>query len=212
VGAIATAAGSRCRGAQTLDRVVASAGDVAITASDVTNECRFESFLNAQWPPPAPDSEALAGARERLADQILLTREENPGTGERKVSETVASARLATLRMEFVPPQKFHQALAELGMTEAEVVARITQDMLVLRLIDERLRPGAFPSDNAIAEYYDLTIVKEFHRQNGNAAVPPLSEVDDQIREVLIQKRINELLNQWIAELKLTFRLRIHSF
>jgi hypothetical protein len=42
--------------------------------------------------------------------------------------------------------------------------------------------------------------------------VPPLSEVDGQIREVLTQKRINELLDQWIEELKPASRVRFYSF
>ena len=59
--------------------MVASIGHVAITASDVEQEYRFERFLDAQWPPPPPNSAALASAREHLTYQMLLTREENPG-------------------------------------------------------------------------------------------------------------------------------------
>ena len=43
--AILGTGGSICPAVQILDRVVASIGHVAITASDVDQECRFESFL-----------------------------------------------------------------------------------------------------------------------------------------------------------------------
>jgi hypothetical protein len=198
--------------AQILDRVVASIGHAAITASDVEQEYRFERFLDAQWPAPSPSSADLAGARERLTYQILLTREENPGPADKTGSEAAAAERLAALRKEFVHPEDFQRALKDLGMTETEALARIAQQELMLRLIDQRLRPEASPSEQEVADYYHSTYLPEFQKKNGDAKAPPLSEEEGQIREVLIQKRINELLDQWIEELKPTTNVRFHSF
>jgi hypothetical protein len=119
---------------------------------------------------------------------------------------------LAALRKEFAHPGDFRAALKDLGMTEAEVVARITQQELMLRLIEQRLRPAASPTDEAVADYYRSTFVPDFQKKNGGVAAPPLSEVEGQIREVLVQKRINELLDQWIEELRPTRQVRFHSF
>lgn len=211
--AAAIPAGLRvCPAAQTLDRVVASIGHAAITASDVEREYRFERFLDAQWPPPPPNSAALASAREHLTYQILLNREENPGPADRAESEKAAAVRLAALHKEFSRPEDFQRALQDLGMTEAEVLARIAEQELMLRLIDQRMRPAASPSDDEVAGYYRSTFVPEFQKKNGGAAAPPLSEVEAQIREILIQKRINELLDQWIEELKPTTNVRFHEF
>ncbi len=198
--------------AQTLDRVVASIGDVAITASDVEQEYRLEQFSNAEWPPPPPTSAALASAREHLIYQELLTREENPGAAEKAESAKFAEERLAALRKEFGQTPKFQRAIEELGMNESELLARIAQQELMLHLIDQRLRPAASPSDDAVAEYYRSTFVPQFQKSNPGARAPALTEVDDQIREVLIQKRINELLDEWIEELKPTAHVQIHSF
>jgi hypothetical protein len=198
--------------AQTLDRVVASIGYDAITASEVEQEYRFESFLDARWPPPPPNSATLASAREHLTYQTLLNREENPGPAEKAESEKSAAGRLDELRKGFGRPEDFQHALQDLGMTEAEVLARIAQQELMLRLIDQRLRPAASPSDDEVADYYRSTFVPEFQKKNGGATAPPLSEVEGQIREVLVQKRINELLDQWIEELKPTTNVRFHSF
>ena len=204
--------GTVCPAAQILDRVVASVGNVAITASDVEQQYRFERFLDVQWPPPPPNSDALDHAREHLTYQVLLTREENPGPADQAESEKSAAGRLAALRKEYGRAEDYQRALRDLGMTETEVTARIAQQELMLRLIDERLRPAASPSDAAVAEYFHSTFVPEFQKKNGGAAAPPLSEVEDQIREILIQKRINELLDQWIEELRPTTNVRFHSF
>jgi hypothetical protein len=185
---------------------------VAITASDVEHEYRFERFLDAQWPAPAPDPATLEHVRERLTYQVLLSHEENPVSGDQAECERIATERLTALRKEFARPEDFQTALQELGVTEPQVLARIAQQELTLRLIDQRLRPAASPSDDEVADYFRRTFVPDFQKKNGGAAAPPLSEVESQIREVLTQKRINELLDQWIEELKPTSRVRFHSF
>lgn len=210
--AVITAGGTVCFAAQTLDRVVASVGNLAITASDVEQEYRFERFLEAQWPPPPPGSAALADAREHLTYQVLLTHEENPGPTEKAESERSAAERLAVLRKEYDHPDDFQRALKDLGLTETELLARIAQQELLLRLIDQRLRPEASPSDDAVADYYRSSFLPEFQKKNPGATVPPPSEVEGQIREVLTQKRINELLDRWVEELKPTTNVRFHSF
>ena len=201
-----------CLGSQTLDRVVASIGDEAITASEVEQEYRFERFLDGQWPPPPPDAAALASAREHLTYQAVLAREENPGPAEKAASEKDAAARLAELRKDYGAPETFQHALAELGMSEPDLLARLAQQELVLRFIDQRLRPAASPSDEDVAAYYRSTFAPEFQRKNHGAAPPPLSEVEAQIRKVLVETRINQLLDEWIGELQPSDRVRVHSF
>jgi len=201
-----------CAATQTLDSVVASIGNIAITAHEVEEEYRFERFLEAKWPPAPPDAVALNAARQSLTYQVLLTQVENPGPAEKSASEKAAAERLAALRKEFAHPENFQRALKDMGMSETELAARLAQQELMLLLIDQRLRPAASPSDDEVAGYYRSTFTPEFQKKNAGATVPPLSEVETQIREVLVQKRINELLDQWIEELKPTTSLRFHSF
>jgi hypothetical protein len=206
------AGGTVCPATEVLDSVVASIGFEAITASDVQQEYRFERFLDGQWPPPPPNRADLAAARERLADQILLIGEENPGAAEKAGSEKSAAGRLTALRKEFAHPEDYTRALKDLGLTEADVLTRLAKQDLTLLLIDERLRPAASPSDDEVANYYHSTFVPEFQKKNGGAAAPPLPQVDRQIREILTQKRISKLLDQWIEELKPTSSVRFHDF
>lgn len=187
-------------------------GDVAITASEVQHEYRLECFLDGRWPPPAPNAATLAHVRERLAYQVLLRREDSPEAGDQLESKKAAEVRLGTIRKGFARNQDFQAALQSLGLTEAEVLARIVEEDHLLHLVDQRLRPAASPSEDAVSDYYRQTLVPEFQKKNPGAAPPPFTEVEDQIREVLTEKRINELLDQWIEELKPTSRVRFHSF
>jgi len=72
----------------------------------------------------------------------------------------------------------------------------------------KRLRPAASPSDDAIADYYRSTSSRNSKRRTAVLAAPSLAEVEGQIREILVQKRINELLDQWIEDLKTTTNVR----
>ena len=209
---VLAACGWTCARAETFDTVVASIGNLAITSSDVEQEYRFERFLDGQWPPPPPTPAALASSREHLTYQLLLTREEKPGPDDKVESDKSAAIRMTALRAEYPHDGDFARALQNLGMTEAELQVRIAQQDLVLRLIDQRLRPAASPSDEAIEAYYHSSFVPEFQKKNNGAAAPPLSDVESGIREVLLQKRINELLDQWIEELKPTTNVRFHTF
>jgi len=206
---VASAGNSR---AETLDRVVASVGTAAITASDVEREYRFERFLDAQWPPPPPDAGVRDRVRERLIYQLLLKREEAPAPEESSECEKAAAERLAVLHQKFARAVEFQAALDNLGMTEAEAVARVAQQELLLRMIDQRLRPAATSTDEDVADYYRNTFTPEFQKKNAGAAPPPLTSVADQIRQLLTEKHVNELLDQWIEEMRPTSRVKMHSF
>jgi hypothetical protein len=207
-----------CRGinagaaTEVLDTVVASVGNVAITSSDVAKEYRFERFLDGEWPAPPPDAAALNDVRQRLVYQALLAEEENPDPDERAESGKAAAERLQAVRKQFAHPEDYSAALSALGMTESEVLARIVQQDLLLRLISERLRPEASPTDDDVANYYRSIFIPQFQKQNTGVAAPALSDVSDQIREVLIQKRINALLEEWIEELGPTRQVKVHTF
>ncbi len=206
------AGGNLFAGTQTLESVVASVGNIAITSRDVEKEYRFERFLDGQWPPPPPNAAALHAARQALAYQTVLAQQENPGPTEKADAEKTAAERLAALRKEFARPDVFLAAMRDLGMTEAQLLARITQEELMLRLIDERLRSEASPNDDAVAHYYQSTFVPRFEKKNAGVAAPPLSEVAGQIREILTQQRINELLDQWLEDLRPTIPVRFYDF
>jgi hypothetical protein len=185
---------------------------VAITANDVMQEYQFERFLDAQWPPPPPTAVRLKDVGERMTYQILLTHEESLGPDDQTASENSAAQRLAAVRKAFSYPQNYEVALKQLGLTEAQVLARMAQQELMLRLIDQRLRPAAFPGEDEVNQYYNSTFVPEFEKKNSGASPPALQRVETQIREILTQKNINELLGQWIDELKPATNVRFHSF
>ncbi len=197
--------------AQTLDRVVASIGTFAITRSDVEAEYRLELFLKGNATDPGPDAGTRDSVRERLIDQKLLAQEAEAEGVDRADLLAGAKQTLSEIRSQYANDDTYQNALRALGFTEEQVLSRLQDQVLTLRLIDQRLRPAAWVERPEIEAYYADTFVPESRRQN-TGPVPPVDEVEPQIREILVQKKVDQLLTNWLAELKAGRRVRIHSF
>ena len=187
---------------QTLDRVVASVGKTAITESDVVREYRLEQFLdNGRVPAGRPGPEQMKTLRSRLVDQKLLELESSDPLSDDDPSAEGARERLTRLERKFPDEAAFQSALQPLGITKQQLIARLTAQQRILHIVDKRLRPGAAVSSNEIKDYYQRTLLPELARR-GNRNPPPLPAVDAKIREVLVQKKMNQLLAAWLSQLR----------
>jgi len=199
-----------CR-AEILDRVVASIGDVAITQSDVEREYRLERFLDGQWPPPPPDRKTLEQVRERRTDQKLLLEEETQDSSHNAALEKTAAEELEAVRKRFPSEQDYQSALYALHMDEKQILTKLVDQQRILKIVEQRLRPAAAPGTTDVESYYRDVFAPEYTRTHGSP-VPPLTEVQGQIQEILVQKRIDQLLASWLEELKPGRRVRFYSF
>ena len=206
---LAIAASASFSRAEVLDRVVASIGDMAITQSDVEHEYRLERFLDGQWPPPAPDSNTSKQACERLVYQKVLLEEETQDLSHDPGLEKTATEELDGVRKRFPSGQDYQSALQSLQMDEKQILTALIDQQRVLRIIEERLRPAAAPATPEVESYYRDVFTPEYTRANG-PHVPPLAEVEGQIQEILVQKKIDQLLANWLEELGPSHRVHFY--
>jgi len=195
--------------AEVLDRVVASIGNVAITQSDVEHEYRLERFLDGQWPPPPHDSETLDRVRERVTYQKLLLEEETQDLSHAPALEKTAAEELDGVRKRFPSEQDFQSALHSLHMDEKQILTALIDQQRILRIIEERFRPAAAPATPEVESYYRDVFTPEYTRTHGPPA-PPFKDVQGQIQEILVQKKIDELLATWLEELRPSRRVRFY--
>lgn len=196
---------------ETLDRVVASVDNIALTRSDVESAYRFELFLKSKVAETAPDRATLELIRDRQIDQLLLLREADAEGISAADSPDTSAEGLAAIRKKFGSEEAFQSALRSIDLDEQKVVDRLRDRQRILRLIDQRLRPSAQVELSDIEAYYQKTFVPELARR-GTASAPPLAKVESQIREILTQKRIDQLLTAWLENLKLSHRVSVHPF
>lgn len=189
---------------------MASVGDQAITSQDVTNEYRFERFLDGESPTGKPGEQERKVVLNRLISQVLLTDQmQRPGANTKNGAKD-ASETLKSVREKFSSQQAYDKALQSLGMTEQQVQKRLELYGRTLQMINNRLRPAALPDPNEVEDYYHKTFVPEY-KKGHSGSPPPLDSVRDQISEILVQKKMNELLDNWLARLKSAHRVTIHT-
>ncbi len=197
--------------AVTLDRVVASIENLALTEGDIEEEYRFEMFLNGQMPEGTPGPADFEQVRDRLVNLMLLEQEAKAEGMETPDVSQQAVAVLNQVRSKFGSEEVFQSALRSLNMEEPQVLERLAAQQRALRIIDQRLRPAAWVEPAEIETYYAETFKPEYLRRN-TGTPPPLEEVEPQIREILVQKEIDQLLAKWLGELRATRHVRIHTF
>jgi hypothetical protein len=90
--------------------------------------------------------------------------------------------------------------LQSYGVTEQDVVEHITSEFRVLRLVDLRFRGLVRIDKNAIAGYYQEKFVPELDHRG--ATPPPLEAVSSQIEKILVEQRVNDMLNEWLQTLR----------
>jgi hypothetical protein len=194
----------------TLDRVVAAVDGAAITQSDVEQEYKLETFLETGRVLDAapPHDATFERILDRLIDQRLLAREiQAEGLENLDVHKAVAE-RFGDIRKKVPSDQAFHTALRSLDMDKDQLGSKLQEQERIVQMIDRRLRPDAKPSDSEIEAYYRTTFLPEFSKRAGGLP-PPLAEVESQITEILVQKRIGDLMDSWIKQLRSTHRIRV---
>jgi hypothetical protein len=90
--------------------------------------------------------------------------------------------------------------LTDHGFTETSFFTRWKERMTVLSFIEERFEMGVNIKPDQIQSYYEKTLLPEYQRQHATA--PKLQAISSQIREVLLQQQISNLLQDWLKSLR----------
>jgi hypothetical protein len=181
--------------AEIIDRIAITAGNQVITASQIDEELRITAFLNREKLDVNPDTRKQAASR--LIEQALVKREMDlshyplPQAGD-------ASAALAGVKATYPNQADFAAALESYGVSEADLTRRLLWQFTLLRFIDYRFRPGIQIPDADVQTYYRQQV--SGWEQQGIKPIPTLEDSRDQIEEILTQKRIDQALDQWMAD------------
>jgi len=196
------------RASEVLDRIVASVNSHTILQSDWDEELRYESFMAGrafEASTPADRTSAL----DRLVDQQLLeeqvrTTELTPATSD-EVEKQLQQLRDDHIRKGSA--DSWSAALSNYGLGESEIRARLTLELNQLRLVDARLRPSIQIDAADIEKYYKDQFLPKLRRSGAQPL--SLQEAGPQIREILIQQKINEALASWLEALRSQAQIRV---
>jgi peptidyl-prolyl cis-trans isomerase SurA len=187
----------------TLDSVVAIVNGDLILESDVEAEKRFAAFQPFSDPKPLSDDDLL----NRLIDRSLILQQMSLQPSA-PITDNEVNAELTTLRKAIPKCDAYHceteagwqKFVADQGFTMDEVRDRWRQRMEVLRFIEERFRMGIRISQTEIDDYYKTTMLPVYAKEN--VQPPAEATIADRIQEILLQQRVDKLLDDWLTSLR----------
>jgi hypothetical protein len=177
-------------GTQTVDGIAARIEDNIVTESEVRELAAFQELVDGR---AQPRSELI----RELADQWIVRGEANAARYPPPSPEDVDSA-YAKLVKQFPSPEEFKNRCARVGLTEEDIRRILEQQLYLSRFLDYRFRPEAQVDDQQIERYYKEELTPQLKARG--QIVPPLDEVEDTIREVLVQRVINTQSKKWLDE------------
>lgn len=184
-----------------IDRVIAVVNNAPILQSDWETMLRFEALMNGRTAESFTEEERRS-VFARLVDQELIRQQMKTATVP-TVSEADVDARVKEVRAQI--PTASHDAtwkelLQRMGISQAEVRSRLRLQMEILRYLDEQFRPLSRVDFRAITRYYREQYLPALKKQGAEEV--PLTQVVDKIREILVQQRIDEQINNWLQTLR----------
>jgi peptidyl-prolyl cis-trans isomerase SurA len=190
---------------QELDRVIAIINGDVLLQSDVLEEMQFASIQPLGQPGLATDP-SVAG--RRLINRTLILQQMKSQQADIPVSDQDLQKSLSELRKQIPACARFHcdtpdgwrDFLKQNNLTEQQVTDRWRQRLQIVNFIDIRFRNGVRITKPEIQEYYDKTFVPAFQKESAKPPVLPV--VSNRIEEILLQRRVNGMLQDWLKSLR----------
>lgn len=191
-----------------LDHVIGIINGDVLLESDVQEEMHF-AVLQPYSIPTGANSRQLAA--ERLINRTLILQQMNDPQQQQKVpepSDKDVQARIDELRKAMPECKRFKCETAEgwdnflktRGFTEQQVEKRWRERLRILQFTEARFRGGIRVPRAEIESYYEKNLLPEFAKEKVSA--PPLNTIEARIEEILLQERVNAMLQDWLKSLR----------
>ncbi len=180
-----------------VDRVVAVVDEDPILESDIERVLRLGVLEPGEG----------AGDQRRLALDLLIEQRlrlhEIDRFGFEETPLELLDRQVEETRSRFASEEAFRDELVRLGLDLTGLRQLLARQLSVFAYVEERLGPRVFVSVDDIARYYNEELVPELRRGGATAAdLPTLESVRESIRAVLRERRLNEELDRWTADLR----------
>ena len=188
-----------------LDRVVAVVNNQAILSSDLDEEIRLSVLDPGQV---GQGTLSRKQALEQLISRALIQQQIRAEDEQADLpTQAEIDARLTEIRKEV--PACIHENcsteagwkafLAAHNLTPERVESYLRYRVQILRFIELRFREGIQISPREVESYYRDTLLPQYAP---GEEVPALEQVAPRIQEILLQRQVNVLFNDWLQNLR----------
>lgn len=190
--------------AEIIDRIAVTVGTGVITESEIVREVRLTAFLNGEPPDFSPESKRKTA--ERMVEQRLILNEfessRYPAPGPEAVDQMMQSLRSE----QFQNADQYSNSLKALDLTEDELKAHFLRQLITLRFIEFRFRPGVQITDAEVETFFRTKLLPELRKTHPNGEFP-IDDFREQAEEALIDERIDRESEQWLKASKARTRV-----
>jgi hypothetical protein len=184
---------------QIVDAIVVRIEDDIITLSELRELAAYQQLLDGH-------SQSNDEIRSELIEQWVVNNEATT-TGFPLPAQTEADRELSRVESSFSSPAVYQQRLEAIGLTVAAVRRIVTRQIYLARYLDYKFRSSIQVTDAAIADYYRDHLVPELKAKGQQP--PPLTDVTEQIQEVLVEQGVNERTAAWFDETKPRLKIEL---
>ena len=193
--------------AVTLDRIAAVVGDEIVMEGEISRLAAV-GFL------PRRAGESELAYRDRLLDlrvvELLREKELRLLTGlEPDAADVDAKLDAVAARYEAATGEPFDRVLERARTTRDDLRGWIRRGIALESYARERLLPTVRVTEEGMKAFYDGPFRAEAESR-GLAALPPFPEVQDQVRELLRERLLNEAVEAWTRELRAKTRILVY--
>jgi hypothetical protein len=178
--------------AEIIDRILAVVGGELIMLSDATAAMRF-GLVQA----PAGAEDPIMPTLTALIDTQLQLFEVNRYLPPEPTVGAI-DERLAEVRARFTGQDAYDAALAESGMTEAQLRSRVRDNLRIASYRAQRFAAALQPTDEDLLRYYRLRETE----LTKDGVLQPFEAVREQLRVRLGAERSEALINDWLETLR----------
>ena len=185
--------------AQIVDAIVVRIEDDIITLSELRELAAYQKLLDGR-------SQSNEEIRSELIEQWVVNNEAMT-TGFPLPAQAEVDRELSHVETNFSSLAVYQQRLEAVGLTAAAVRRIITRQIYLARYLDYKFRSSIQVTDAAIADYYRDHLVPELKAKGQQP--PPLTDVTEQIQEVLVEQGVNERTAAWFDETKPRLKIEL---
>ncbi len=185
--------------ARVVDRIVARIEGDIILLSQVRELGAFQQLIEGH---AESDDKVLDELIEQWVVETEATASHFPQPAQSEIDRE-----LARLMGNFASPEKYASRLNELGLSAVQARELLSREIYVERYVDYKFRPSVQIEPADIDTYFKQELLPELATKNQPA--PERAAVEEQIRELLIQRGISNLTVKWLDDTKSRLKIEI---
>ena len=184
-----------------VDRIVARIEDDIILQSQVRELGAYQQLIDGQ----AESDDKLL--KELIEQWVVAT--EADASHFPQPAQFEVDREMARLVSQFPNIETYQARLRELGLSDNQVRQLLIRQIYDERYVDYKFRPSVQVQTADIETYYKQEFLPELTKKNQPA--PAMSSVEEEIRELLVQRGISSLTSKWLDDTKSRLKIEIET-